>query len=456
MDKQTYFTKALAWSIKSDFEFVRWLVDSKDFKEEAIANKLTRVLYRAAMTTYAKMAPYGNTPSVYDVSIEIEKIAGKEIADRWLLAIESIETPQLGLQREVANSIAEEYDRTRVVARVSDWIDGISNNKGGGSVVKSFSELSDNITSMLLGGESSGRPRDILETARSQRLNIPETTGYSRLDKAIDGGWTQAKFYIWGMPSGNGKTSICCNFASRRCEMGLPTIIHSLEMPARDILFRMICDMAAVSLEVAENPGGNARDESEINRVLHAEKVIDAYVRIYDTPADAPEMRRRIRRHKAEFGTSAILNEIDHIGIVRRNDNRNAGEWSELEKMAYSLVSIAQELNVPLLAFSQVPSEVELELVQNNIVVYNKEFRGSRGIRNAVDVAIMGCRHSGIVQSVNSKESQYDHAYKDHTVIQVTKNRRTGRQFWGVFRYIPENYRLTNERDPGTKGDMYA
>ena len=454
-NKVVYFTKALMWSIKADFGYVKWLVDTRDFQADSIPNIPVQILYKAAASSYAKMAPRGAIPSVADVVLEIEKLSDESIANGWADRIDQMEQPSLSLQRDVANALAEEFDRVRVSTAIEDWLAGVRAGQVGGSINKSFVDLSDTISGMLIGGESTGRPRDILEAARAQKLNDPESTGYPRLDRAIDGGWIPSKFYILGMPSGHGKTSLCCNFASRRCEAGQPTIIHSMEMPARDLLFRMLCDLANVSLDVAENPTGRASSEDELTRVEFAEQLLDAWVRVYDTPANATEMERRIRRHKAEFGGVPILNEVDHLGIVRRSSDGGRGEWAELESMAYSLVGMAQRNNVPLAAYSQVPVEVEQELLQNNMVVYNKDFRGSRGLRNAMDYGIMGCKHSGIVQDTDTGTLSQDYSYLNHSVLQVTKNRRTGKQFWGVFRYDTVYFRLTNDKGAGTAEDRY-
>jgi len=445
--KETYFARALAWSIKSDFEFVKWLIDTRAFPPEAIPNASTRRLYIATTRAYAKLAPSGILPTVDDIEIELSKIEDREFTNRWLNAIDTMEAPGIGQQRDIANALCEEYDRRRVVGYIDNWLNGVKGGTVKGTITRNFADMSDKVIGMLVGGDATGRPRDILEAARAQRLSEPQSTGYSRLDRALDGGWYASKFYICGMPSGHGKTSACCNFASRRCEAGRPTIIHSLEMPAQDLLFRMLCDLAEVPLEVAENPNA-ARGPDEYERVSLAESMVDRYVRVYDTPADSVEMGRRIRRHSAEFPGEIILNEIDHIGIVRRN-SYGSSEWAELESMAYSLVQLAKTSHSPILAYSQVPTEVEQELVQNNIIVYNKDFRGSRGIRNAVDVAIMGCKHSGVVGGI------LDNSYWNHSVIQVVKNRRSGKQFWGVFKYDPIHYRLMNTRDPGTRDDIY-
>jgi len=71
-----------------------------------------------------------------------------------------------------------------------------------------------------------------------------------------------------------------------------------------------------------------------------------------------------------------------------------------------------------------------------------------------VDYAIMGCKHSGVSKNEDG-DYVHDYAYRNHTVIQVIKNRRTGRQFWGVFQYEPEYYRLRNTKNEDTKDDIY-
>ena len=450
--KEKYLAKSLAWSIKSDYDFIKWLVDTRNFSDSAIKHPFTRVLFRASVVAYAKLAPVGRLPSLDDVTLELSKIAGEDAALKWHEIINKMERPELGQQRDVANALAEEYDRRRVIGYVEDWVSGAKGGEVSGSISSSFTNMYDGVVNMLVGSEASGKPKDIIQAAREEGAIEPESTGYSRLDKGLSGGFFPRKFYVWGMPSGHGKTSACCNLAARRCEQQMPTIIHSMEMPSADLAFRILCDLAHVTLEVAENPEKKARSSDEIARVRIAEDLINEYLRIYDAPADAQEMERRIRRHKAEFEGATILSEIDHIGIVRR-DSRGS-DWSELESMAYSLVNLAKNMKDPVLAFSQVPDEMENELTKNNIVVYNKDFRGSRGIRNAVDVSIVGCKHSGVVEDHETGRREYDHSYMNHTVIQITKDRRHGKQFWGVFQYEPEYYRLTNSRHPGTREDI--
>ena len=212
----------------------------------------------------------------------------------------------------------------------------------------------------------------------------------------------------------------------------------------------MICDLAEVQLDTAKAPERGTRDEQE--RINIAEQILDVWVRIYDGQVDTTEISTRARRHKIEYGQEPILNITDHVGITRR---AGKSDWSELEAMGYAFTAMAQASLDPHLAFSQVPEGMEQEAINNNKIVYNKDLRGSKGLRNAADYLVFGWKHSCKVPQGRGQQV-YNPAYRHHTAIQVVKNRETGREFWGVFKYVPEYYRLTNYRDEGTEDDIFA
>lgn len=448
--QEKYFALSLAWSIKTDFEFVRWLIDIKRFQESAIQNTASRILYIAAVKAYAKFAPRQITPSLSDVIVEISSLTNDDIASGWNQRIRSMQPPNITDAKGIASAMAEGHDRKIVADALEGLTESVRNDKISGGIYEHFTKAVDDITKQIVGEDKTGRPSDILQMSWDAGLREPQPTGYDRLDRAIDGGWILGRLYILGMPSGHGKSSFACNFASRRAEMGLPTILNSFEMAADDALFRMICDLASVTIDVAENPRKASPQEWE--RIQVASALLDAHVRIYDTPADGTEIARRIRRHKVEFGGN-ILVEIDHLGIIRRGGRGN--EWAEIERMVYDLSALAKAENVAILANSQIPTEMEKELTTNNLVFYNRDFRGSRGIRNAADYAIVGCKHSGIIAAPDGT-NQHEYAYRNHTVVQVIKNRKTGGSFWGVFEYDPIYYRLLPTKVEGTADDIYA
>jgi len=444
---ERYFAEALSWSIRSDWKFLIWLVDNRGMSVAAIENPYTKVLYDVASRVYARAAPQGKIPSVGDVIVEMQSKYGEDTATAWASKIYDMEAPSTVMPRDVADKMVSKYERGEIVEIVRSWVESSSNSD---NIRRSVSDLVDKITTTLSDNELSSRPRQIMESVWESGVHLPQTTGYSRLDKGLDGGWTPTKLYLLGMPSSHGKSSSSCNFTSRRAEMGLPTILNSFEMDAFSLISRMICDMAEVDIRTAQDPNRNARS-AEFDRIQSALDVIDAYVRIYEEPCGTQEIERRIRRHKVEFQGSAILSILDHVGIAKRSGT--GSDWSELETLAYDLHSVGKRQQVAQLCLSQVPDGVERELVENNMVVYNKDYRGSRGLRNALDYGIMGCRHNGYDLIDGKKEPVA--AYRYHTVYQITKNRTTGRTFWGVFRYVPQYYRLTNDRDQGTSEDRY-
>jgi len=447
-EKERYFAESLAWSIRTDYEFVRWLVDTLGLQPQAISNRYTRALYEAASKTYAKLAPRGSVPGVDDVILSLSDAIGSDESRAFAAKIYSMSQPGTLQARDVAVSLLEQYRRGVIVEQVQNWIDGV--DESDKPIGQQFASLVENVASVVIGKEKTGRPKDIIESAWAGEKIKPQSTGYERLDKAIDGGFTPGYLYIWGMPSGHGKSSFCCNLASRRAEVGLPTIIHSLEMSSARLLFRMICDLAQVSIDVAKDPDKATGEESD--RIAIAIAILDQYVRVYDSPAGPQEMSIRVRRHTIEFGQVPILNEVDHMGIV---DRAGKNEWSELEAMAYSFAALASSTSNPFLVYSQVTGDQEKEMLANNIVVYNRDLRGSRGIRNAGDVILLGWKHTGLKQT-STASFEYMPQYMNHTVIQAVKNRDTGRLFWGLFQYNPVYYRVIGTRGEGTEDDKYV
>lgn len=448
---ERYLAEAIAWSVRSDFEFIRWLVDIKGFPREAIENDKVKSLYDSAARTYARLAPSGKLPSVGDVLADIETTTSKEVSIGWAARIEDISKPSVSSPIDIANNIVEEYESKKILGIVEGWLKREKHQPHKLPVRKSFTEMSDEVASAIAGTEATGRPRNILEENWASGANSSRTTGYSRLDKALDGGWTNTDFHLIGMPSGHGKSSLACNFSSRQAELKRPVIINSFEMTAFSLLVRMICDLAEVGIRASEDPYKNANEE-EFARVMSAMDLLDKYVRVYDDQADNSEIERRVRRHKIEFGESPLVI-VDHIGIVRRE--RRGSEWSELEDLAYGHKDIAKAQSVPVVSFAQVPGDAEKELLLYNEVIHSMDYRGSRGLRNALDYGMMGCRHNGKVW--NGGESfEIVPQYRNHTVIQVTKNRKTGVMFWGAFYYVPEHYRLTNMKSDKAEGDRFT
>ena len=181
------------------------------------------------------------------------------------------------------------------------------------------------------------------------------STGYTEFDKLTAGLQPGDLIIIAGRPS-MGKTTLALNIAENAAiGAKIPTAIFSMEMPAQQLAFRMISSLGRVDQTHLRT--GNFLDEdwSRINTAVQL--MSDAPLYIDDTPAMSPtEIRARARRLKREHGLGLIVLDYLQLMEVHGSTENRATEISEISR---SLKALAKELEVPVIALSQLNRGVE-------------------------------------------------------------------------------------------------
>jgi replicative DNA helicase len=201
--------------------------------------------------------------------------------------------------------------------------------------------------------------KDSIETVENlyeRKENITGVpSGFQDLDKETAGFQRSDLVIIAGRPS-MGKTSFALNVAMNAAiEGGVPTAVFSLEMSKEQIGLRLLCSKARVNLKSLRTGYLSDRDWSSLT--LAVGNISDAPLYIDDTPAiNTLEIRAKARRLKKEKGLGLIL--VDYLQLMRgatRSDSRE----KEISEISRSLKALAKELNVPVLALSQLNRKVE-------------------------------------------------------------------------------------------------
>ncbi|MFB3063426.1 MAG: replicative DNA helicase [Gammaproteobacteria bacterium] len=180
-------------------------------------------------------------------------------------------------------------------------------------------------------------------------------TGFQKFDDLTAGLHGGELIIIAGRPS-MGKTTLAMNIAENAaiaCQV--PTAIFSMEMSAEQLAFRMIGSIGRVNQSKLRTGRFSDEDWTRINSAVAI--MSQAPIFIDDTPALSPtEIRARSRRLKREHGLGLIV--VDYLqlmGISGTRENR-ATEISEISR---SLKALAKELDVPIVALSQLNRGVE-------------------------------------------------------------------------------------------------
>ncbi len=183
------------------------------------------------------------------------------------------------------------------------------------------------------------------------------STGFIDVDRRTAGFHGSELILIAARP-GMGKTSFALNIAQNvAIGTGATVAVFNLEMPGIQIANRMLSSEAMVSSEALKK--GNIRDE-EWEKIGEAVDVLSrANIYIDDTSAiTAPEIVSRCRKLKMEHNLGMVV--IDYLQLISGSNSKGEGNrQQEISEISRSLKVMANDLNIPVVALSQLSRAVE-------------------------------------------------------------------------------------------------
>ncbi len=192
-----------------------------------------------------------------------------------------------------------------------------------------------------------------LHQRREEVTGVP--TGFFEFDRLTTGLQPSDFIIVAGRPS-MGKTSFALNIAQHAAiEHNIPVAIFSLEMSKEQLAIRMLCSEAKVDAQAIRT--GRLTDAEWQRLTFAANRLSQAPIFVDDTPAiTVLELRAKARRLMAEHGLGLVI--IDYLQLMRSRERRERRE-QEISEISSSLKSMAKELNVPVVALSQLNRRVE-------------------------------------------------------------------------------------------------
>ena len=180
-------------------------------------------------------------------------------------------------------------------------------------------------------------------------------SGFTGLDEFLGGFQRSDLTIIAGRPS-MGKTSLALNIARNAAvEQRACVALFSLESAREPVVLRLLSSESGVNLRQVRHGLHNEQDEK---RIMDATGILsEAPIYIDDTPQlRMVEMRSKARRLHYERGINLII--VDYLQLMQ-GDGRGESRVQEISFISRSLKAIARELNVPVLAISQLSRAVE-------------------------------------------------------------------------------------------------
>ncbi|MDR2000054.1 MAG: replicative DNA helicase [Zoogloeaceae bacterium] len=209
-------------------------------------------------------------------------------------------------------------------------------------------------------------------------------TGFHDLDKLTSGLQAGDMIVVAGRPS-MGKTAFALNIAEHvGVEQHLPVAIFSLEMSGPQIATRMLSSVGRI--DQTKTRTGRLSDEDWDKMTVALGKLHDAPIHIDETGAlNVTDLRARARRLHRQCGKLGLI-VIDYLQLMSGNVSSSENRATEISEISRSIKALAKELEVPIIALSQLSRKVE---ERNDKRPLMSDLRESGAIEQDADIILM-------------------------------------------------------------------
>ena len=223
------------------------------------------------------------------------------------------------------------------------------------------------------------------------------STGFRDLDRDTSGLQKSDLILVAARPS-MGKTAFTLNIATYAAMHGHTVAFFSLEMSKEQLVQRMLCSEGGIDSQRLRT---GQREDADWDRLINtADRVSKASIYIDDTAGiNVMDLRSKARRLKAEHGLDLIV--IDYLQLMQgRARSSSDNRQQEISEISRSLKALARELDVPVVALSQLSRSVESRTVKKPML---SDLRESGSLEQDADIVMFLYREDYYDQETERK-----------------------------------------------------
>lgn len=182
-------------------------------------------------------------------------------------------------------------------------------------------------------------------------------SGFSKLDN-LTSGWQPSDLVILAARPGMGKTAFVMSMAKNMAiDFDIPVAIFSLEMSSVQLITRMISSETGISSSKLKKGDLEPHEWEQLN--VKVKKLASAPVFIDDTPSlSIFDLRAKARRLASQHGVKIVI--IDYLQLMTAGSSKGGGNREqEISMISRNLKALAKELDIPVIALSQLSRAVE-------------------------------------------------------------------------------------------------
>jgi replicative DNA helicase len=245
------------------------------------------------------------------------------------------------------DTIKDAYDETSDVFDLLDKTESNLYKVTQGNLRRDYSSMSTLIQHAIEDIEKNKNQTDGLS-------GVP--SGFTDLDR-VTSGWQKSDMVVVAARPGMGKTAFVLSMARNTAVMfNRPVAVFSLEMSAIQLVNRLIASESELPAEKLRKGNLALHEIQQLHEKI--KKLAVAPIYIDDTPAlSIFELRAKCRRLKAQYNVEMII--IDYLQLMSAGSEGKGNREQEISSISRSIKSIAKELEVPIIALSQLSRSVE-------------------------------------------------------------------------------------------------
>ena len=351
--------QAVLGSMLTDKDAVNAAIET--LKEDAFYREDNRAIYQAIINLYSKSEPI----DIITLKDELESMDKFE---------------QVGGYEYLASL----PDKVPTTANVQKYIKIVEEKAILRKLIKTANEI------IELGYDPTEDVEDIMDNAEKKIFDIMQSKnqkGYTPIKDVLVESFTKLeelynrKQHITGVPTGfveldyktaglhgselilvaarpaMGKTAFALNIATNAALRGnAPVAIFSLEMSKDQLVNRILCSEAMVDSNKVRT--GKLEEDDWVKLAGAIGPLSESEIYIDDTPGiSVMEIRTKCRKLKMEKNIGLVV--IDYLQLVQGSNKRQASREQEISEISRSLKILAKEINVPVIALSQLSRAVE-------------------------------------------------------------------------------------------------
>ena len=198
---------------------------------------------------------------------------------------------------------------------------------------------------------------ELNELAKNKNPYLGVRTGFKDLDDLF-GGFRGGDLIILAARPSVGKTALALNIASRAAQLGTAVAFFSLEMSAQQLVQRIIATESRINGKKLQTGRLSAQDWTSLVDV--SERLSKLKLWVDDTPsASILEVRAKARRQlrNVEPGKGMVI--VDYLQLMQPQNQRTESRQVEIAEISRGLKILAKELDMPIIALSQLSRAVE-------------------------------------------------------------------------------------------------